>query len=625
MPHSVVTLMNLSFTMPLEWVREPVDSRPPPPSAGVAAEIPLPHPTMTPSTSTRLQFTADDGACLHYKTWNVQGATRALVLIHRGHEHADRWDPVIPSLAMPDTAIYAWEARGHGQSEGRRGHATGFMQYVRDLDAFFRHLNATHGLTPERTVVVAHSVGAVIAAAWVHDFAPRIAGLVLATPAFHVNLIVPGALTNIRLLQKLKPDATIKSYVRGPWLTRDTQAAATYDADTAISKDISAKILVELFDTGKRVISDAAVMDRPLLLFSAGADRVVKREAIDDFYDNYGSEQKVHLTLKDARHAIFHDLCREEATGAIRRFAERCFEKPATPRLEADLSHPATNEEYAALQKPLPSPSLKALSFSAQRTLLGTLGKLSRGIRIGHATGFDSGESLDYVYENQARGALGLGKVIDRGYLDAIGWRGIRQRRECMNQALRFALTKVREDDLPLELMDTAGGAGRYLLDILDDPEVGGGLHVLCRDWSESALETGRAAASARLLKSRIDHVRADAFDEASLASVEPKPSVAVVSGLYELFPENDRLQRSLRGLFAAVAPGGWLIYTGQPWHPQVEMIARTLTNRDGRFWVMRRRPQGEMDALVEAAGFRKERQWIDDFGIFTVSIARRP
>jgi hypothetical protein len=119
--------------------------------------------------------------------------------------------------------------------------------------------------------------------------------------------------------------------------------------------------------------------------------------------------------------------------------------------------------------------------------------------------------------------------------------------------------------------------------------------------------------------------VRGDAFDEQSLATVEPKPSVAVVSGLYELFPDNERLQRSLRGMFSAVNPGGWLIYTGQPWHPQVEMIARTLTNRDGQYWVMRRRPQGEMDALVEQAGFKKEKQWIDDFGIFTVSIARKP
>lgn len=619
MPHCVATFMNLNFTIPLEWARVPMDL--PPPSTEAFPDAPLPRPAM----STRLQFTADDGASLHYKTWNVPGATRALVLIHRGHEHADRWDPVIPSLEMPDTAIYAWEARGHGQSEGRRGHATGFMQYVRDLETFFRHLQATHGLAPERTVVVAHSVGAVIAATWVHDFAPRIAGLVLATPAFEVNLMVPAALASIRLLQKLKPDATIKSYVRGPWLTRDPQAAAAYDADSMISKDISAKILVGLFDTGKRVTDDAAVMDRPLLLFSAGADRVVKRAAIDRFYENYGSEQKVHLTLKYARHAIFHDLCSDEATGAIRRFAGRCFEKIAPPRLEGDLSHPATNAEYADLLKPLPAPSLRGVSFAAQRVLLGTLGKLSEGIRTGHATGFDSGESLDYVYQNQARGSLGLGKVIDRGYLDAIGWRGIRQRRECLNQALRFALAQSRAAGLPMELMDIAGGAGRYLLDVLDDPEVGNGLHVLCRDWSQSALETGRASARERLLKSRIDHVRGDAFHAESLAGVEPKPSVAVVSGLYELFPENDRLQRSLSGLFSAVRPGGWLIYTGQPWHPQVEMIARTLTNRDGRYWIMRRRPQGEMDALVEAAGFHKERQWIDDFGIFTVSVARRP
>lgn len=574
--------------------------------------------------SERLQFTTDDGLQLHYKTWNVAGATKALVLLHRGHEHADRWDTVVPKLAVPDTAIYAWEARGHGQSPGRRGHAAGFMEYVRDLDTFFHHLQKTHGLVPERTVLVAHSVGGVVGAAWVHDFAPRIAGLVLATPALEVNLIVPGALKGIRLMQKVKADATIKSYVRGSWLTRDAGAAKVYDADTLISKDISAKILVDLFDTAKRVISDAEVMDRPLLMFSAGADKVVKREAADRLYENYGSDQKTHLTLKGARHAIFHDTCRDEVCAAITRFAERCIANFTPPRLEADLSHPATNAEFAMLKKPLPSPSLRGLSFLLQRIGLGTLGKLSEGIRIGHATGFDSGESLDYVYKNKANGGLGLGKVIDRGYLDAIGWRGIRQRRACMNQALKFALKQTREAGLPLQLMDIAGGAGRYLLDVLEDPEHGSDLKVLCRDWSESALETGRATAREKGLAERITHLRGDAFDEESLAGVEPKPSVAVVSGLYELFPENGMLQRSLRGLYRAVNDGGWLIYTGQPWHPQVEMIARTLTNRDGQFWVMRRRPQGEMDALVEAAGFKKEKEWVDDFGIFTVSVARK-
>jgi hypothetical protein len=65
-------------------------------------------------------------------------------------------------------------------------------------------------------------------------------------------------------------------------------------------------------------------------------------------------------------------------------------------------------------------------------------------------------------------------------------------------------------------------------------------------------------------------------------------------------------------------------VYTNQPWHPQVEFIARVLTNRDGRPWIMRRRTQAEMDELVRTAGFEKRSQLIDPWGIFTVALARR-
>ena len=54
-------------------------------------------------------------------------------------------------------------------------------------------------------------------------------------------------------------------------------------------------------------------------------------------------------------------------------------------------------------------------------------------------------------------------------------------------------------------------------------------------------------------------------------------------------------------------------------------MIARALTShRAGEAWVMRRRTQAEMDQLVAAAGFRKIEQRIDEWGIFTVSLAER-
>ena len=85
-------------------------------------------------------------------------------------------------------------------------------------------------------------------------------------------------------------------------------------------------------------------------------------------------------------------------------------------------------------------------------------------------------------------------------------------------------------------------------------------------------------------------------------------------------------VRRSLAGLAAAVPPGGYLIYTNQPWHPQLELIARAADqpSRQGQAWIMRRRTQAEMDQLVAAAGFRKLEQRIDEWGIFTVSLAER-
>ena len=119
-------------------------------------------------------------------------------------------------------------------------------------------------------------------------------------------------------------------------------------------------------------------------------------------------------------------------------------------------------------------------------------------------------------------------------------------------------------------------------------------------------------------------YILGDAFDRASLAATDPRPTIAIVSGLYELFPENEPLRRSLAGLADALEEGSTLLYTNQPWHPQVEMIARTLTNREGQPWIMRRRTQEEIDDLVRLAGFEKQAQDLDEWGIFTVSEARR-
>ena len=587
------------------------------PAAADRAQRPLEH-----------RFRSHDGASLFYRAWLPPGGDairRAILLLHRGHEHSGRWAELASALSAPGTGVFAWDARGHGQSPGEKGDAESFSDCVKDLDAFARHVAAEYGVALEETAVVAHSVGAVIAATWVHDYAPPIRALVLATPAFRVKLYVPLAVPGLRVWQRLKPRAFIRSYVGGRLLTHDRAEALRYDADPAISRQISVRVLLDLYDTSRRIVADAGAIRVPTLVLAAGSDAVVRRGPQERFVERLSSPRKALEVLDGFSHAIFHERERERVFQRVRAFLNASFSLPperAEVLLAAD-THGYTKKEHDALRQPLSMFTPRGLSFTAQRLGMGTLLRLSNGVRLGHQTGFDSGQSLDYIYENRPGGWSPLGRLIDRQYLEAIGWRGIRQRKIYLRKTLEAVIAETLVGGAEARVLDVAAGPGRYLLETLRH-FAGQPVTARLRDRSESTLESGRALAREMGLEAVVRYESGDAFDEAALSALTPRPTVAVVSGLYELFPDNARVLASLRGLHAALEPGGHLVYTNQPWHPQVEMIARVLTNRDGEPWIMRRRTQAEMDALVRAAGFEKTAMEIDRWGIFTVSRARK-
>ena len=90
------------------------------------------------------------------------------------------------------------------------------------------------------------------------------------------------------------------------------------------------------------------------------------------------------------------------------------------------------------------------VAYGVAKLGLATLGRLSQGIRVGWRRGFDSGESLDYVYENAPRGSLLVGKLIDRVYLGSPGWRGIRARKANLKELIECDL-RLENPDAPLD------------------------------------------------------------------------------------------------------------------------------------------------------------------------------
>jgi hypothetical protein len=232
------------------------------------------------------------------------------------------------------------------------------------------------------------------------------------------------------------------------------------------------------------------------------------------------------------------------------------------------------------------------------------------------------------VYENKPQGSSVLGKLIDKNYLNAVGWRGIRQRKSNIEELLQIASSRIRAQGSEVNIMDIASGHGRYILEAIKR-SADGIQHrpdsILLRDYSDINVENGSKLITEKGFSDIARFVKADAFDSESYTNLNIQPTLGVVSGLYELFADNDLIRTSLRGFATAIKSGGYLIYTGQPWHPQLKMIAKALTShRQGQAWVMRRRSQEEIDQLVSAAGFTKIEQRIDQFGIFTVSLAVR-
>jgi alpha-beta hydrolase superfamily lysophospholipase len=572
-------------------------------------------------------FRTHDGIELFYRHWpSVSGPPRgAILLFHRGHEHSGRVAHVADELDLPDFAIFAWDARGHGRSPGDRGFSPSIATSVRDVQTFVEHIAATTGIAIEDMAVIAQSVGAVLIATWAHDYAPPIRGMVLASPAFKVKLYVPFARAGLRAQFRFRGLFYVNSYVKPQFLTHDPARVASYKIDPLITRAIAVNILLELYDTADRVVADARAINVPTQLLISGSDWVVHHAPQHRFYERLGTPIKERHILPGFFHDTLGEMDRAVAIAKARDFILARFAEPnVRPSLLDADRFGFTRDEADELASPLPLASPRGLYWALTRMGLRIGGLLSDGIRLGHQTGFDSGSTLDCVYRNEPHGRGAIGRLIDRSYLDSIGWRGIRQRKVHVEELLREAMRRARDAGLPVRVVDIAAGHGRYVLEALQGSDIEPDA-ILLRDYSDINVTSGRQLIQDKGLRDLARFERGDAFDRDDLAHVDPAPTVGVVSGLYELFPDNAMVRRSLDGLAAAIPPRGYLVYTGQPWHPQLEMIGRALTShRQGQAWIMRRRTQAEMDQLVAAAGFRKIAQRIDEWGIFTVSLAER-
>lgn len=573
---------------------------------------------MRTSTAT---FASFDNSELFYREWEHEDTVwngRVILLLHRGHEHSGRLESIASHKVFAGYKIFSYDNRGHGYTEAKTEYE--FMNLVRDLDSFASYVSSKLDVGMENIFVVANSVAGVVASTWVHDFAPHIAGVALVAPAFKIKLYFPFAKEFLKLAIRFKPELNIKSYVKSKFLTHNQAEQEKYNSDTLITPNIPASQLTTLLDTAQRIVSDAHMITTPAFVISAGSDYVVDSKVQGDFYANLSSNTKKYLYLDNFYHGILYENGHEKVLEQIEEFITQCFalepNKSTQSMIDDAIKFTQREKDHIAYGS---LPLCSSISYAIQRLSMKYMGSLSDGMAIGKKYGFDSGVTLDYVYKNIPSGKGRIGKQIDKNYLNSIGWRGIRQRKANMIQAISEKIHTLKAQGKEVSILDIAGGPARYLAEVATQNRE---IKIKVRDYQIQNVQEGEALAKELGLEN-ITYEQCDAFDSASY-SMDERPNIIIISGIFELFSDNYLIENAIRGVSSLLSDDGYLLYTGQPWHPQLEQIANVLGNHQNQKWVMRRRGQYELDYLFSKYGFTKESMRIDDYGIFTVSSANK-
>lgn len=214
-----------------------------------------------------------EGLGLFARRWEPEGEpVGAVGLVHGLGEHSGRYDHVATHLAGAGYAVCAFDLRGHGQSDGRRGD-TRFGPAMDDID---RLLAETAGRFPDRPLFLyGHSLGGLLVLTYGVRRRPALAGVVATGAALSTSLREQKVkLLAVRVLGGIVPGLSMPSGLDANLVSRDPAVVAAYQADPLTHARVTLGLARDAVEAADSTMAAAARFPVPLLLLHGGADRL---------------------------------------------------------------------------------------------------------------------------------------------------------------------------------------------------------------------------------------------------------------------------------------------------------------------------------------------------------------
>jgi acylglycerol lipase len=262
-----------------------------------------------------------DGTKLAYRSWPKPGAGITFAVVHGLGEHAGRYARFAEAMAKHDMSTFALDLRGHGESEGQRGHVDSWSQWTEDVSAFVGHVE---GLAGTGVVPVGHSFGgAAVLSTVLAGKLPNSRRFVISSPALKLRLQAPAWKTAVApFASKIVPRLAMDNEVDPGAVSRLPEVVAAYRNDPLVHSRISSRMYTEWQKATEDILVRAGQIKVPFLILAGTADPLIDPEGSRSLHERAPSLSELHL-LEGRYHEPFNDLGSEEVFQLIADWVNR--------------------------------------------------------------------------------------------------------------------------------------------------------------------------------------------------------------------------------------------------------------------------------------------------------------
>jgi len=280
-------------------------------------------------------FNAPDNLRLYGRAFLPKRPRATVGVIHGYGDHSGRFLPTLGHLASLGYAVHAFDYRGHGQSDGRRGFCDDFADYLGDLGAFLAWMRASSsdrdaGAAPP--FLLAHSHGALITLLYALTHAPDVAGAVFVSPYLELAFAPPRLkVAAARALGKIIPWLPVPTGVALSVLTRDPEVLRATERDPLYNRKATPRWFDESGRAQQQVRDRAREFRWPCLFLQGDSDGLASLPATKHFFGDISSRDKQLIVYPGFRHEVLNEPEHARAWADIERWLAARLAPAAAP------------------------------------------------------------------------------------------------------------------------------------------------------------------------------------------------------------------------------------------------------------------------------------------------------